>query len=285
MFNLLTIDVEDWFHTSALEPYIKIDRWDSLETRLEPNLHRILGLLDAFQTKATFFVLGWVAERYPALVRQIDAQGHEICSHGYRHRLIYNLSRQTFRDYVQRSKQLLEDLIGKPVLGYRATSFSIVTHTLWALDVLREAGFVYDSSMFPIRHDLYGIDGFPRFPFVHENHLIEIPASTIRLLGKNFPIAGGGYFRLYPYWLTRKGIHSLNRAGSPAVIYLHPWELDPGCPKMHQADWRTRFRQYVNLDKTAPRLERLLTDFSFIPISQYLAASGLMAQSQNHRDV
>ena len=277
--NLLTIDIEDWFHTSALERYISIDQWDSLESRLEPNVHHLLEFLETHQTLATFFILGWVAERYPALVRQIDASGHEICSHGYRHRLIYNLSRETFKDYVLRSKHLLEDLIGKPVLGYRATSFSIVTDTLWALDVLREAGFIYDSSIFPIRHDIYGIDGFPRFIFVHDNGLIEMPPSTIRLLGKNFPIAGGGYFRLYPYWLTMKGIQSLNGAGHPAMIYLHPWELDCFCPRVKGTDWRTRFRQYLNLDKTEGRLQKLLADFNLIPAKQYLETAGLIPKS------
>jgi polysaccharide deacetylase family protein (PEP-CTERM system associated) len=276
MINLLTIDVEEWFHTSALDPYIGFDRWDSLESRLEPNVNNILELLTTHQIHATFFVLGWVAERYPALIRQIDAGGHEIGSHGYRHRLIYHLSPETFKDYVLRSKHLLEDLISKPVLGYRATSFSIVKDTLWALEVIKEAGFIYDSSIFPIRHDIYGIDGFPRFPFVHQNGLIEIPPSTLRIVGRNFPVAGGGYFRLYPYWITRKCLQRLNRAGYPGVIYLHPWELDPGFPRIGSADWLTRFRQYVNLAKTEGRLERLLSEFKFITISEYLNNSGLM---------
>jgi polysaccharide deacetylase family protein (PEP-CTERM system associated) len=268
--NLLTFDVEDWFHTSALNKYINPESWDDLGSALVPNVSYILEILDQYQTKATFFILGWVAERYPEIVREIGRNGHEIASHGYRHRLIYDLDRDTFREYVKKSKELLENLSGKPVLGYRATSFSIVRDTLWALDVLRESGFRYDASMFPVRHDIYGIDGFPRFPFVLENGLVEIPASTLSLGGRNVPIAGGGYLRLYPYWLTRKGIQSINAAGQPAMVYLHPWELDPDCPRVAGADWRTRFRQYVNLDKTKARLTRLLADFHFMPVIDYI---------------
>ncbi len=270
MINLLTFDIEEWFHTTALHHYVDEASWDRLESSVVGNVHNLLELLENHQTRATFFILGWIAERYPRLVQEIDRAGHEIASHGYRHRLIYDLDRETFRDYVRRAKGLLEDVTGKPVLGYRATSFSIVSQTLWALDILREAGFIYDSSMFPIRHDIYGINGFPRFPFRLDNGLIELPASTVSLWGKNFPIAGGGYFRLYPYLLTKRGIESLNRAGHPAVVYLHPWELDPDCQRVPQADWRTRFRQYVNLDKTAPKLQRLLTDFHFRPIGPYV---------------
>ena len=268
--NFLTIDVEDWFHTTALGRYLDFDQWDHLESRVEANVYKILELTQVNQTRATFFVLGWVAERFPNLVKAISAHGHEIASHGYRHRLISALSRPKFKEYVERSKKILEDLTRKPVLGYRATSFSIVNETLWALDFIKEAGFVYDSSIFPIRHDIYGIKDFPRFPFVHANGLIEIPPSTLHILGRNLPIAGGGYFRLYPYFLTNKGIKSLNHAGFPAMIYLHPWELDPDCPKIRQADSRTRFRQYVNLRKTRPRLEKLLKDFAFAPIQEQL---------------
>jgi polysaccharide deacetylase family protein (PEP-CTERM system associated) len=274
--NFLTIDVEDWFHTSALEPYIGFHQWENLGARVEANVCNILEILQVHRTQATFFVLGWVAERFPGLVKEISAQGHEIASHGYRHRLIPDLSSSQFQEYLQRSKEVLEDLTGKPVLGYRATSFSIVKETLWALDFIKEAGFVYDSSIFPIRHDIYGIEDYPRFPFVHANGLIEIPPSTLHILGRNLPIAGGGYFRLYPYFLTKKGIKSINRAGFPAMIYLHPWELDPDCPKIRQADCRTRFRQYVNLGKTRARLDKLLKDFAFAPIREHLSDLPLM---------
>lgn len=268
--NLLTIDVEDWFHTSALQPYVSQEDWDRLPSTLLDNVLFLLDLLAAHHTRATFFILGWVAERHPELVKKISAGGHEIASHGYRHRLIYNLSRETVRAYVTRSKSLLEDLTGQEVLGYRATSFSVVQSTRWALDVIREAGFTYDSSIYPIRHDIYGIAGCPRFPFIHPNGLIEIPPSTLRIWGRNFPVGGGGYLRLYPYWLTRKGIEALNRQGHPGVIYLHPWELDPDCPRIPQADCRTRVRQYLNLAKTKTRLVSLLTHFSFIPAQQFL---------------
>jgi polysaccharide deacetylase family protein (PEP-CTERM system associated) len=280
--NLLTIDVEDWFHTSALEPYVNRQNWHELPSQVEKNVRLILDILAEQQTRSTFFVLGWVAERYPALIQEIATLGHEIASHGYRHRLIYQLSPDTFREYVHRSKHLLEDITGTAVSGYRATSFSIVKSTLWALDVIKEAGFIYDSSMFPIRHDIYGIDGIPTTPFVHNNGLIEIPPSTVRLLGRNIPLAGGGYFRLYPYWLTRQGIQSLNRAGRPAVVYLHPWEFDPSCPRITQADWRTRFRQYVNLAKTERSLRKLLQDFRFSSVIEYLQTTNLLQLQQNN---
>lgn len=281
IINLLTIDVEDWFHTTALEPFIDRLAWHDLESRVEKNVRLILSILEEHRIHATFFVLGWVAERYPHLVREIAALGHEVASHGYQHRLIYKLTPSVFREYVRRSKQILEDLIGAAVFGYRATSFSIVNSTLWALDIIKEAGFIYDSSMFPICHDIYGIEGIPVAPFVHPNGLIEIPPSTVRFLGKNIPLAGGGYFRLYPYWLTRKGIQWLNRDGRPAVVYLHPWELDPSCPRIDRADLRTRFRQYVNLDKTERCLKKLLGDFRFSSTNEYLQAENFLQVSVN----
>jgi polysaccharide deacetylase family protein (PEP-CTERM system associated) len=268
--NFLTIDVEDWFHTTALERYVGFDQWENLESRIEANVYKLLEVLRVNQVRATFFVLGWVAEHFPALVKEISAHGHEIASHGYRHRLISALSPPEFKEYVGRSKKILEDLTGKPVLGYRATSFSVVKETIWALDIIKDSGFVYDSSIFPVSHDIYGIKDFPRFPFVHANGLIEIPPSTLHILGRNLPIAGGGYFRLYPYFLTYKGIKSINRAGFPAMIYLHPWELDPDCPQLRHTDPRTLFRQYVNLRQTKPRLEKLLQDFAFSPIQEQL---------------
>jgi polysaccharide deacetylase family protein (PEP-CTERM system associated) len=271
LINLLTIDVEDWFHTSALDPYIGQEQWGSLKSLVVLNVRRLLIILEERQTRATFFVLAWVAERYPDLVREIAAGGHEIASHGYRHRLIYNLTPETFREYLVRSKATLEDIIGKPVVGYRATSFSITTKALWALDLIKEAGFAYDSSIFPIgHHDLYGIAGFPRHPYAHANGLVELPPSTLTFLGKNIPFGGGGYFRLYPYWLTRQGIGKFNQEGYPAMVYLHPWELDPACPRIPHADWQTRFRQYVNLAKTEARLKRLLADFCWGPVKDYL---------------
>jgi polysaccharide deacetylase family protein (PEP-CTERM system associated) len=271
MQNLLTIDVEDWFHTSALEPYISPESWENLESRVVSTVRKLLEILETHKTSATFFILGWVAERYPELVREIDALGHEICSHGYRHRLIYNLTPARFKDYLKRSKMILEDLIGKPIRGYRATSFSIVEKTLWALDVIQEAGFSYDSSIFPIsHHDLYGLSGYPRFPFRLKNGLLEIPPSTINIMGRNIPLGGGGYFRLYPYVLTKWGIRRINGEGHPAMIYFHPWELDPSSPRVPHANALTRFRQYVNISKTATRLTKLLTDFRWVPVRDFL---------------
>jgi polysaccharide deacetylase family protein (PEP-CTERM system associated) len=273
MRNLLTIDVEEWFHTTALDPYIGPGKWDGLESRVAANVRQVLQLLDIHQVCATFFILGWVAERHPELVRRIASHGHEIASHGYCHRLVYNLSPSQFREYVSRSKKTLEDLIGGPLLGYRATSFSIVKQSLWALDIIKEMGFIYDSSIFPIGyHDLYGIDGSPRFPYTLANGLIEVPPSTLRLGRRTVPLGGGGYLRLYPYWLTLQGIRMINREGHPVVVYLHPWELDPHSPRMATADFRTRFRQYINLHQTEPRLKRLLADFRWGPVRDYLSA-------------
>jgi polysaccharide deacetylase family protein (PEP-CTERM system associated) len=213
-----------------------------------------------------------VAERYPELVREIDTCGHEICSHGYRHRLIYNLTPNRFKEFLNRSKTILEDIIGKPILGYRATSFSIVKKTLCALDLIKEAGFIYDSSIFPIsHHDIYGLDDCPRFPFQLENGLIEIPPSTLRILDRNIPFGGGGYFRLFPYWLTRLGIRKLNREGYPAMVYLHPWEIDISSPRVDHADARTRFRQYINLAKTEARLKMLLSEFHWVTVGEYIS--------------
>jgi polysaccharide deacetylase family protein (PEP-CTERM system associated) len=280
--NLLSIDVEEWFHTSALDRYIGIDQWESLASRLAPNVYRLLEILETRKIKATFFILGWVAERHPNLVREIADRGHEIASHGYRHRLIYDLTPEKFKDYLARAKKGLEDIIGKRVAGYRATSFSIVKKSLWALELIREAGFLYDSSIVPIGyHDLYGIEGFPRFPFVHGNGVMEIPPSTIRILGKNIPL-GGGYFRLLPYWLTRQGINRINREGQPAMIYLHPWELDACCPRVEKADLRTRFRQYVNLHRTEARLTKLLEDFRWGAIIDYINANKPVLRSQKN---
>jgi len=271
MHNILTIDVEEWFHTPLLKPYISTGQWDQLEHRVAQNVMRMLRILASPKTKATFFILGWVAERYPNLVKEIAAQGHEIASHGYRHELLYNLTPSTFRDYVQRSKKLLEDLTGESVIGYRAPCFSIVASSLWALEILKDIGFSYDSSIFPVHHDTYGIPGYPRFPYRHANDLIEIPPSTLKLAGFNIPFAGGCYLRFFPYWITRNGVLRINRAGYPAVVFIHPWELDPDVPRINQANWLTRFRRYFNLSKTDTILKKALCDFNFLPIKEYLS--------------
>lgn len=265
--NALTIDVEDYFHVASLAEVIRPDDWQGQEQRCVASTERLLALLETQQVRATFFVLGWVAEREPALVRRIQAQGHEIACHGYSHQLVYNQSQATFREETQRSKALLEDITGEPVLGYRAASYSITKRSLWALDELAEAGFVYDSSIFPIRHDRYGIPDAPPQPHLLSTPkgypLIEFPMSAARLLGARLPVCGGGYFRLLPYWLTRWGLRQINRRGQPFVFYLHPWEVDPGQPRVEGLSKLSRFRHYNNLDRTLPRLEQLLGEFDF----------------------
>ena len=279
--NALTIDVEDYYHVTGFESVIQRAHWDSYESRVERNTHRLLDLLDAHHTRATFFVLGWVAERHPQLVRTIHVRGHEVASHGYAHQRIYTQSPDQFRQETQRSLGLLEDVIGEHIHGYRAASYSITRESLWALDILGEEGLTYDSSIFPIHHDRYGIPGYPRFCHVLNSHggghLIEFPISTIRLAGVNFPIAGGGYFRLFPYALISWGLRAINnRERQPALIYLHPWEIDPDQPLI-QAGAVARFRQYVNLHKTETRLSRLLQDFNFGTLLEVLRQQHLLA--------
>jgi polysaccharide deacetylase family protein (PEP-CTERM system associated) len=283
MLNALTIDVEDYYHVTGFESVIQRADWDGYESRVERNTLRLLDLLDTHYTRATFFVLGWVAERHPQLVRTIHACGHEVASHGYAHQRIYTQTPKQFREETHRSKQLLEDVISGPILGYRAASYSITQQSLWALEILREEGFVYDSSIFPIHHDRYGVPGSSRFCYLvngrGDSGLLELPPSTVRVAGINIPIAGGGYFRIYPYAFTRWGIsHINNREHQPAVVYLHPWEIDPEQPRVH-ADALARFRQYFNLDKTEPRLVRMLQDFRFETISAVLKSQGLLKAS------
>jgi polysaccharide deacetylase family protein (PEP-CTERM system associated) len=278
MLNALTIDVEDYYHVAAFDSVVRFADWERYESRVEKNTLRILDLLDEHATKATFFVLGWVLERSPGLIRTIAVRGHEVASHGYAHQRIYTQTPAQFRAETQRSKSMLEDTLGQPIHGYRAASYSITRQSLWALDVLREAGFVYDSSIFPIRHDLYGIPNHSRFcsvlPGQNGSSLIEFPLSTLRLGGTNFPIAGGGYLRLFPYAYTRWGMRYLNRReGQPAVVYLHPWELDPAQPRL-PGGRLSRFRHYTNLHKMEERFVRLLQDFSFGTMSEVLRTRG-----------
>ncbi len=264
--NAMTIDVEDYFHVSVFDGLVPRSRWTSLESRVCSNTERLLAIFADANVRATFFVLGWVAERYPQLVTSIAEAGHEIASHGFGHRLIYDQTRAAFRDDVRRSKDLLEASSGKRVLGYRAPSYSITPATLWALDVLIEEGFSYDASIFPIRHDRYGIPHSPRHPYVlprESGSIVEAPASTANWAGMNLPVAGGGYFRILPYEWTRRGIARINRhEGRPAIFYLHPWEVDPAQPRL-SAGWLSRFRHYRNLDQTEGRLRQLLADFRF----------------------
>jgi polysaccharide deacetylase family protein (PEP-CTERM system associated) len=260
--NALTIDVEDYFQVSAFAPYIARHEWDSRECRVERNVDRILALLERQGVQATFFTLGWVAERYPQLVRAIVGGGHELASHGYGHERASDLAEAAFFEDVDRAKKLLEDLSGHAVQGYRAPSFSIGAGNLWAFDTLARAGYRYSSSIYPIAHDHYGMPEAPRFAHRVPSGLLEVPATTLRVGGRNLPCSGGGYFRLLPYPMSRWMLRRVNaRDREAAVFYFHPWEIDHAQPRVAGIDARTRFRHYLNLDRMEQRLGRLLSDF------------------------
>lgn len=277
MINALTIDVEDYFHVTAFDRHIMPDQWDTYPLRVESNTRRILDMLDEYAVRATFFVLGWVAERRPALVREIHRRGHEIACHGYGHQLIYRLTPQEFRTDVSKAKTILEDLCGERVHGYRAPSYSITAKSLWALDILVEEGFSYDSSIFPITHDIYGIPGGKRFPHeisTHAGAIQEFPISTFPLnVGgwkSHVPIAGGGYLRLFPAALVSWAIQGINaRENQPAVVYFHPWEIDPHQPRI-RAGLKSRFRHYLNLQRMELKIRYLLSNLRFSPVRDIL---------------
>lgn len=278
--NALTIDVEDYYQVSAFAGNVAYDNWDRHESRVERNTARILDIFSEAGVKATFFVLGWVASRHPGIVRDIAAHGHEIACHGYSHRLIYNQSPEEFRNETLSSKRLLEDQAQCDILGYRAASYSITNKSLWALDILHECGFVYDSSIFPIRHDRYGIPDAETEPHVHATpaggSIVEFPVTALDIKLAKLPLGGGGYFRLFPYWFTRAGLKLVNsRAKSPFIFYLHPWELDVEQPRL-EGSWFSRFRHYNNLDRCETRLRALLRDFSFAPAKNVLGGLGLL---------
>ena len=265
--NALTVDVEDYYHVSAFADSITRDDWPTLESRVEQNTDRILELFDQASVKGTFFTLGWVAERCPGIVRSIVDNGHELACHGYSHQLIYKQDREVFGEETRKAKQLLEDISGVAVNGYRAASYSITDESSWAVDVLIDAGFEYDSSIVPVRHDLYGMTGAGAYPYRLENHegrsITEFPPSTLSIAGQRIPIAGGGYFRLFPYWFSQWGMGRINaRDGMPFSFYMHPWEIDPAQPRI-AASAKSRFRHYNNLDKFEPRLKKLLRNFEF----------------------
>jgi polysaccharide deacetylase family protein (PEP-CTERM system associated) len=312
--NALTVDVEDYFHIHAFSSAMKYSDWDDCECFVEESTGRVMDILDEYAAKATFFVLGWVAERYPGLVKEISCRGHEVACHGYAHQRIFDQTRKQFEQDLARAKGNLEELIGTEVIGYRAPTYSIGPDTLWALGCLRRKGFLYDSSIFPIKHDYYGFPQAPRFPFLldrpegpklldqivnpkyislngktsacpnsgvpgeleysfgalQDRGLVEWPLSTVRLLGRNVPCAGGGYFRIYPYALTRWLIRSLNMAGRPVIFYIHPWEFNLELPRVNNLTLRQQFRTYHNLDKTEARFRRLLTDFCFSSVRDLL---------------
>lgn len=262
--NALTIDVEDYFQVSALAPYISRQQWDHLPCRVERNVERILELLLEREAHATFFTLGWIAERYPALVRRIVDNGHELASHGYGHLRASEQGPDAFREDILRSKKMLEDIGGAAVQGYRAPSFSIGADNLWALDLLHDAGYLYSSSIYPIQHDHYGMPEAPRFAFRPrgESGLLELPVTTVQLFGRNLPSGGGGYFRMLPYALSRWCLARVNKTdGMPCMFYFHPWEIDPGQPRQPGVNLKTRFRHYVNLGRMEGKISALLNDF------------------------
>ena len=274
MKNALTIDLEDYFHVTAFSAQVRFADWDSLPSRVQLTTHKLLDILDEGKSKATFFVLGWVAERFPALIREVADRGHEIACHSYAHRFVYSFKIDEFREDTRKAKQLIEDASGQRVCGYRAPSFSIRRDSLWALGVLAELGFTYDSSIAPVLHPDYGIQGVPRFPFrinTENGDLTEFPISTVQWAEMRSPIAGGAYLRLLPYWYTKAMIAGVNRAESqPASVYLHPWELDPEQPRMH-GGITSKIRHYLGLNSTEKKLRLLLRDFDFVPVSTILA--------------
>jgi polysaccharide deacetylase family protein (PEP-CTERM system associated) len=334
MLNILSIDLEDYFMVSAFERVVKREDWDKYESRIERNTHRILEILaeakpcfsgfdsgnpapcaprDAPGVKATFFCLGWIADRFPGLIKEIHKEGHEIASHGYDHRQIYRMTPGEFREDIRRTRRALEDIIGGRVMGYRAPSYSIIGRTLWAFEILAEEGYCYDSSIFPIYHDTYGIPGAPRFPFVvfcrrngrvqllplssclteartleaqgrgndfdlllphappPDLSILEFPLSTIRLFNINFPVSGGGYFRLFPYPIIEKALRQIHREErQPFIFYLHPWEMDSEQPRISGACVKSRVRHYINLKRTEMRLKKLLMDFAFSSFGESL---------------
>ncbi|TFV95050.1 DUF3473 domain-containing protein [Oxalobacteraceae bacterium OM1] len=278
--NALTVDVEDYFQVSSLAPIIHRKAWNSIPCRVERNMDVLLDMFEEKGVLATFFVLGWIAERYPHLVRRIVEGGHELASHGYSHLRATEQTPKEFLNDITSAKAMLEDLGGVPVRGYRAPSFSISTANPWAFDCISRAGYDYSSSVYPVQHDHYGIADAPRFPYRPHQGLVEIPITTVRTLGQNLPAGGGGYFRLMPYALTKLAIDTVNREDrKPAIFYFHPWEIDPRQPRIPGTSLKTRFRHYVNLSRTEARLRKLTRDFRWSRVdrafSHFLPATGM----------
>jgi polysaccharide deacetylase family protein (PEP-CTERM system associated) len=275
----MTVDVEDYFHVAAFADVIQSHNWDNYPCRVERNTDILLQLFDTKNIKATFFVLGWVAERYPEIVRKIVAQGHELASHGYSHQLVYSQTPEVFREETYKSKQILEEQGQQAVVGYRAASYSITAKSLWALDILADLGFTWDSSIFPIKHDRYGMPGSPERPYkiiTSSGAITEFPLTTAKVAGLSIPAAGGGYFRQYPYFLSKFLFNraSLNQT-RPQIFYLHPWEIDSDQPRVEGATLFSRFRHYTNLKRCLPRLERMIDDFPFTTVSDSIMAVGV----------
>jgi len=273
--NAITVDVEDWFHVSVLRKVIPFSQWQNQESRIMPNLIKTMELFDEYKVKGTFFVLSWLAERYPEIVEMIIDHGHEIGSHGYAHRIIYEHTPDEFKFDLDKSITILERISGKTINSYRAPSYSITRDSLWAFEALVQRGIEYDSSVFPIKHDLYGIREIPRFPFYIRfsdgKQLTEIPPSTLRLAGENVPISGGGYLRLFPFWFIQNGMKRINGMGKPVIFYFHPWELDPDQPKLEMSPL-SKFRHYSNLENTEKRIRQLLENFTFSTLGDVMSS-------------
>ncbi|PIE39513.1 MAG: polysaccharide deacetylase family protein [Gammaproteobacteria bacterium] len=261
----MSVDVEDYFQVSAFEDCVDRRDWDGMESRVEINVYRILSLFGEYNIKATFFTLGWVAQRYPRMIERIVEGGHEVASHGWDHKRVTEMTPEQFAADVVKAKQLLEKLSGQQVIGYRAPSYSIGSDNLWAQDVLADTGHVYSSSVVPVKHDLYGMPEAPRFAYkAAEGRLLEIPITTVPVAGRNINCGGGGWFRLFPYAFTRRALKKVNQQeGESAVFYFHPWEVDPEQPRIEGASFKSRFRHYLNLQRMEPRLEQLIRDFSW----------------------
>jgi polysaccharide deacetylase family protein (PEP-CTERM system associated) len=275
MKNAMSVDVEDYFQVSAFAPHIRREDWDSLPCRVERNVDVILGLLDEADAKATFFTLGWIAERYPQVVRRIVDNGHELASHGYGHQRASDLTPEAFREDITRAKRILEDLGGVAVRGYRAPSFSINHANWWAVGELEDAGYEYSSSIYPVKHDHYGMPDAPRFPHRPngEAGILELPPTTVPLMGRNLPAAGGGWFRLLPYEVSRWMLRRVNAQDqAPCMFYFHPWEIDPEQPRQQGLSAKTRFRHYVNLQRMPGRLRQLLKDFEWDRVDRVFLA-------------
>ncbi len=277
--NAMSVDVEDYFQVSAFEKTISRDDWDNWELRVEKSTQRVLDIFDEAGIKSTFFMLGWVAERCPGLIKRIVDDGHELASHGYEHTRVIHQNRAQFAADIRKTKALLEDMSGVEITGYRAASYSIGRDNLWALDELQEAGHRYSSSLYPIRHDLYGMPEAPRFAFLTgDDGLLEVPVTTASIGGRNFPCGGGGYFRLLPYPLYRRALKRVNRVDQqPGVFYFHPWEIDPDQPRVPGATAKTRFRHYLNLPKMEARLRRLVRDFKWDRMDRVFAPANKAA--------
>ncbi|MCF6218085.1 MAG: DUF3473 domain-containing protein [Gammaproteobacteria bacterium] len=276
--NAMTIDVEDYFQVSAFAANVDYANWGDYESRVVKNTHVILRAMSDAQRQGTFFVLGWVAEREPQLVKDILSEGHEVACHGYSHQLIYNQTPEIFYQETRKAKEILEDIIQKPVEGYRAASYSITKESMWAMDILGDLGFTYDSSIFPVYHDRYGVPDAPKHPYQHTlsngSSIVEFPISTKKLLGYQLPVAGGGYFRVYPYPFSRSMLASINKKeNKPFVFYLHPWEVDPEQPRI-KTSLLSRTRHYMNLNRCETRFRALLQDFEFTTMANVLSGLG-----------